>query len=134
MTSEERKDYVRYRFESAHKTMRAARVLGDNGFWNSAVNRLYYAACYAVNALLTANEIHARSHSGVKNQFSLHFIKTKKLAVKYGQLFSELFDWRQKGDYENLFDFDEPSVAPLFDKVEEFIAVIEREANASLKT
>ena len=129
MTPEERQQYVNYRFECAHKTVKAARVLGDNGFWNSAVNRLYYAAFYAVNALLVKNKVDARSHSGVKNQFSLHFIKTKKLDIEYGRLFSELFDWRQKGDYENLFDFDEASVRPLFERVENFIKVVELEAN-----
>ena len=82
---------------------------------------------YAVNALLVDNEIYARSHSGAKSQFSLHFIKTKKLDIKYGILFSELFDWRQKGDYENLFEFDEASVRPLFKQVEEFIEAIEHE-------
>lgn len=133
MTPEERQQYINYRFESAYKTVKAARVLGDNGFWNSAVNRLYYAAFYAVNALLVKNEIHARSHAGVKNQFSLHFIKTKRLDVEYGRLFSELFDWRQKGDYENLFDFDEASVRPLIDQVEEFVRVIESESNSSLE-
>lgn len=127
MTPQERQQYVGYRLETAHKTAQAAQVLGENGFWNSAVNRLYYSAFYAVNALLVKNEIYARSHSGVKNQFSLHFIKTKKLDIKYGRLFGELFDWRQKGDYENLFDFDEASVRPLFEQVEEFIEAIEYE-------
>ena len=128
MTKEEREEYVAHRLESAYKTAKVARVLGDNEFWNSAVNRLYYAAFYAVNALLVKNKIDARSHAGVKNQFSLHFVKTKKLNIKYGRLFSELFDWRQKGDYENLFDFDEASVAPLFEQVEDFIEVVKREA------
>ncbi|MGV8091885.1 MAG: HEPN domain-containing protein [Mangrovibacterium sp.] len=52
MTNEERNEYVRYRLESARKTYDAAKVLADNGFWNSAVNRLYYALFYAVNGLL----------------------------------------------------------------------------------
>jgi uncharacterized protein (UPF0332 family) len=56
MTNEERNEYVKYRIESAHKTFQAAQVLADNGFWNSAVNRLYYALFYAVNALLVLNE------------------------------------------------------------------------------
>ncbi len=43
MTLEERKEYVKYRIESAHKTFEAAKILAENGFWNSAVNRLYYS-------------------------------------------------------------------------------------------
>jgi len=49
MTSEERKEYVKFRIESAYKTRDAARVLAENEFWNSAVNRLYYSVFYAVN-------------------------------------------------------------------------------------
>jgi hypothetical protein len=39
-------------------------------------------------------------------------------------LFSELFDWRQKGDYDNIFDYDERSVLPLFKPVEEMLDII----------
>ncbi|RLD57838.1 MAG: hypothetical protein DRJ01_13385 [Bacteroidetes bacterium] len=104
MISKQRKEYVKYRFESARKTFNAARILAENGFWNSAVNRLYYSLFYAVNALLVLNEIQTKSHSSTKSQFSLYFVKTGKFDKKYGKLFSELFDWRQKGDYENIFD------------------------------
>lgn len=127
MTTEERKDYAKYRMESAHKTFDAAKVLIDNGFWNSSVNRLYYALFYAVNALLVLNEIQTKSHSATKSQFSRYFVKTGKFDKKYGQLLSELFDWRQKGDYENLFDYDYESVKPLFKPVAEMIDLIEKE-------
>ena len=72
MTFEERKEYVKYRIESAHKTFDAAKILAENGFWNSAVNRLYYSLFYAVNALLFMNEIVTKSHSATKSQFSLY--------------------------------------------------------------
>jgi uncharacterized protein len=51
MNSDEKKEYVKYKIESAYKTVDAAKILAENGFWNSAVNRLYYAVFYAVNAL-----------------------------------------------------------------------------------
>ena len=127
MKPEDREQYVKYRIESAYKTMDAAKVLAKNGFWNSAVNRLYYSAYFAVNALLVQNEIYTQSHAGTKNQFSLLFIKTKKIDIKYGKLFSELFDWRQKGDYENLFEYDAESVEPLFQPVLELIKLIDKE-------
>ena len=44
--------------------------------------------------------------SSVKSQFSLHFIKTGVFGKKYGQLLSEFFDWRQKGDYKNIFNYN----------------------------
>ena len=56
MTQEERSEYARNRIETAHKTIDAAKLLAENGFWNSSVNRLYYALFYAVNALLVVNQ------------------------------------------------------------------------------
>ena len=127
MKFSEKQDYVRYRIDSAFNTFEAAKVLAENDFWNSAVNRLYYSLFYAVNALLVLNDIHVKSHSSAKSQFSLHFVKTGKFDKKYGRLLSELFDWRQKGDYENIFDYDNEAVDPLFEPVEEMLKLIEKE-------
>ncbi|MFB6317067.1 HEPN domain-containing protein [Saccharicrinis sp. FJH54] len=133
MTDEERIQYVKYRISSAWQTYEAANVLAEKGFWNSAVNRLYYSLFYAVNALLVLHEIQTKSHSSTKSQFSLHFVKTGVFDKKYGLLLSELFDWRQKGDYENIFDYDNESVKPLFDPVKEMIDLIEAEIAKSIK-
>lgn len=132
MTEEERKQYVKYRIDSAYKTYNAARVLAENEFWNSAVNRLYYAIFYAVNALLVFNKIQTKTHTATKSQFSMHFIKTGKIDKKYGNLFSKLFDWRQKGDYENIFNYERQDVEPLFEPVEEMIKVLEQEIKNAL--
>ncbi len=132
MTNEERREYVKYRIESARKTFEAAKVLSENGFWNSAVNRLYYAVFYAVNALLVLNNIKTKSHSATKSQFSLHFVKTGRFDKKYGRLLSELFDWRQKGDYENIFDYNSELVEPLFKPAVEMIELIEEEISNAL--
>ena len=43
MNREEREQYVNYRIETAKTTLKAAKVLAENGFWNSSVNRLYYS-------------------------------------------------------------------------------------------
>ena len=132
MNPEEKKNYILYRLTSSRDTFNAAKVLAENGFWNSAVNRLYYSIFYSVSALLFLRGITVRKHSTIKSQFSLHFIKTGQLEKKYGQLLSELFDWRQKGDYENIFDYDEESVVPLFKPVEEMLDVIENMVKSEL--
>jgi len=51
---------------------------------------------------------------------------------KYGQLLSELFDWRQKGDYENIFEYDQESVEPLFIPVKEMLDLIKAEIQKSI--
>jgi uncharacterized protein (UPF0332 family) len=125
MIPDEKNSYIQYRLESSKKTFEAAKILAEKGYWNSAVNRLYYSLFYAVKALFLLNNIESKKHSSIKSQFSMHFVKTGKFDKKYGQLFSELLDWRQKGDYDNIFDYDEESVLPLFDPVNEMLDLIE---------
>lgn len=132
MNKQERAEYVKFRIESAYQTYEAAKSLFENEFWNSSVNRLYYAVFYAVNALLVVNEIQTKTHSSVKSQFSLHFIKTQKLEKRFGQLFNILFDLRQKGDYENLYNYDKESVEPLLEEVDGMIKAIEEEIKNAL--
>ncbi len=74
-----------------------------------------------VSALALKFGIKAQSHSGLKNQFNLHFIKTGIIPIAMGKLYSDLMDWRQRGDYGDMFDFDKEPVEELFKPVEEFL-------------
>ena len=105
MNDPERTAYIKYRLEKAMETLQVAELLVENKRWNSAVNRLYYAAYYAVSALLVQNTIPTKTHSGVKTQFFLHYVKTGIVEVRLGKTYADLFDMRQKGDYGDFFDF-----------------------------
>ncbi|MCX6266093.1 MAG: hypothetical protein NTW16_01865 [Bacteroidetes bacterium] len=67
------------------------------------------------------------THNGAKSNFTEHFIKTNRIPKKYGKKYSQLFTWRQKGDYDDLFDFDKEKVNPYFKPVLELINIIENE-------
>ena len=126
MTIENREDYIKYRYRRARESFEEALILADNEKWNTVVNRLYYACFYAVSALLLKNDIESKSHNGARTQFGLHFIKTGKIDKTYGKLFTKLFDLRQKGDYGDLFDFDEKIGKPLIEQVDTFILEIDK--------
>ena len=120
-----KEDYISYRLDRAWRTFNDAKSLADAGSWNSSVNRLYYAVFYAILALFSKHDINSHTHSGIKTQFSLHFIKTGQLDKSFGMLYSDLFDYRQKGDYGDFFDFEEKTVVLLIPQVEELIKAIE---------
>jgi uncharacterized protein len=125
MTNSGKQDYVAYRIQNARETFNAAKLLADNQHWNSAINRLYYSCFYAISALLYKNNINTGSHGGLKHQFTLHFIKTGVIDKELGRIFVELFDWRQKGDYGDFYDFDKEKTIVLFKPVESLIETIE---------
>lgn len=124
MTIENRDDYIKYRFHRAEESFDEAMILADKERWNAVINRLYYSCFYSVIALLLKNNIETRTHDGARTQFGLHFIKTGKIDKAYGKLFTKLFDYRQKGDYGDMFDYDEDIVKPLIGQVKEFIGEI----------
>jgi uncharacterized protein (UPF0332 family) len=75
--------------------------------------------------------LETQTHDGARTQFGLHFVKTGIIDKKYGKLLSKLFDFRQKGDYGDLFDYDEPLAYPLILQVKEFIDEIEKQIKNS---
>jgi uncharacterized protein len=112
-----KQDYIDYRVQKSTEIFEDARLLALNLRWNSCVNRLYYSTYYLVSALLYKYDIKAETHNGTKTQFNFHFIKTGKIEVEFGKLFSTLFDWRHETDYADFIDFDEDTVLPLIQQV-----------------
>ena len=127
MKPTEREDYIAYRLEKADETFDVVELLIQNEKWNSAVNRLYYAAYYAVTAILVRDNINTKTHSGVKTQFFLHYVKTGKIDIELGKLYSDLFDWRQKGDYSDFFDFTASDIIPIVEPTKILIQSIRAE-------
>ena len=126
MTIDNRNEYIKYRFHRSEESFDEALILAKNGSWNTVVNRLYYSCFYAVIALLLKNNIETQSHDGTRTQFGLHFIKTGKIDKVYGKLFTKLSDYRQKGDYGDLYDYTEEIVIPLIGQVKNFIEEIKK--------
>ncbi len=124
LTLQERIDIVRYRMENAQKTLLEVAVQIENEFYNTAVNRMYYACYYAVCALLIANKIQTKSHDGAKLMFSLHFVKTGIVSKNFGRFYNNLFDERTTGDYDDLFDHDLVTCEEYYPKAKEFVAAI----------
>ena len=120
-----KEDLVNYRLLKAKETYEDAQILADKGRWNSSINRLYYSAYYAVMALLLNSDLKPNTHTGAKSNFSEHFILTNKIPKDVGKMYSQLFTWRQKGDYDDMFDFDNEKVLPYFEPVSKLIILIE---------
>lgn len=106
MRPADRKALVKYRISKAKTTLDEVTILLDNDLFNTAINRIYYACYYAVTALLIDNEIKTRTHSGVRQMFGYYFVKTGKINNELGGFFSEIFDKRIMGDYDDFIDYN----------------------------
>ena len=87
---------------------------------------MYYACFYAVGALLAKNKIEVSSHPGVRQKFGECFVKTGKFEKRLAKHFTELFDKRHKGDYNDFFDYNKETVLRLYPPSKELIEQIEK--------
>ena len=69
-----------YRFLRAKETLKEIPYLKQQGYYTTAVNRLYYACYYAAVALLIKHEINPGTHAGVKQMIGLHFVATGRMS------------------------------------------------------
>ena len=81
LSEENRRDVVNYRIERAYTALDQAKKNLEINCLEVTANRLYYAAYYAVSALLIAYQIPAHTHEGNIQQFGLHFVKN---GIDYG--------------------------------------------------
>ena len=114
-----KEDYIKYRISKSIEIFEDAVLLAQNDRWNSCVNRLYYSSYYLASALLYKDNINSKTHNGTKSQLFLNFIKSGKLDVQMGKLYSHLFDWRQETDYADFVEFDRITIEPIIHEVKE---------------
>ena len=76
--------------------------------------------------LLVEKDIHAQTHSGVRQMFGLHFVKSGLIDKGSGKFYTDIFDLRQTGDYDDYIDFKKEDVLDLIGPANELISKIER--------
>ncbi len=81
LDAESKQALVQYRLERGVNSLEEAQYMAKGGYYNAAINRLYYACYYAVVALLLKNDIPAQTHHGVRSMLGLHFTSKGKLSM-----------------------------------------------------
>lgn len=125
MRYEELQALIAYRLQRATETLDEARLMQNTDHWNTCANRLYYAAFYAVSALLVQGGHLASKHSGVKAMFNRHYVKPGIVTKEDGRLYNRLFDLRQEGDYIDFVSLNAKTVEPLVGETEKFVEMIQ---------
>jgi uncharacterized protein len=111
------------REEVAHgdEALAAARCLIDNGFLRDAVSRAYYAAFHWARAMLLRKGIEPKTHRGVVQLFSLHFVKDGPLSEETASLLAHLETYRELSDYTPAAAFTAEQAREEVSRAERFI-------------
>ncbi len=109
----------------ARKYLKTASLALREEDYESCVSRAYYAMFYMTRALVRQHGIGARTHSGIINQFSLHFVKTGVLPIEMAEALSRAFNLRQLAEYADDFVIPQDEAEAALQDAENFVMRVE---------
>ena len=75
----------------------------EKGLYKDAINRSYYAAFYAIKALLALEEVDFKRHKDVIAYFNKVYAATEKIPREIGRKVAHLQQKREKSDYDDFY-------------------------------
>jgi hypothetical protein len=119
-----REEVVRYWWSKAEESLLSAQREIDAQSLGFAMNRIYYAAFYAVSAALLDRHASFKKHSGVRSAFHRELVKSGQLDITWSKFYDRLFEDRQEGDYLALIDFELDYVKDQLTRCQEFLRTL----------
>ena len=86
----------------SERYIKSAELLFNDGDYESAVSRVYYAMFYCVEAVLLTKRLSFSSHKAVISAFGKHFVKTGIFPKDMSKAITLAFEKRQFGDYKRI--------------------------------
>jgi uncharacterized protein (UPF0332 family) len=117
---------ARHRMTRAQEALQEADLLAGQGHYNTALNRLYYAAFYAARALLALNRLDSSRHSGVIALFQKHFVSSGIISDDVARVLPQAFARRQVTDYGDFTQATAEEVTQLREEIVRFLSACER--------
>ncbi len=108
----------------AEEYVGSAHVLIASKFPNGAITDSYYAYFWTVRGLLYERGIITKRHSGLKQMFSLHYIKSGEIPEHFGYDLEMLFNYRQLVDYDGDGDFPLEEIEKCVTLAERFLTFV----------
>lgn len=99
--SDKSKELSKYRLEQAKETLGVAKLCYETGHYKDAINRAYYAAFYAVKAVLAIEGVDFKRHKDVVAHFNQNYIATEKYEKEIGRFLARLQKKRESSDYDD---------------------------------
>lgn len=101
--TDKQKDLCLYRIAQAQETIQSAKLCLDNHFFKDTINRSYYAAFYAVKAVLAIEGVDFKRHKDVVAYFNQHYVANEIFTKALGRLLARLQKKREISDYDDFY-------------------------------
>lgn len=98
-----KQDLSNYRLSQSEDSLKVATLCFSNGIFKDSINRSYYAAFYAIKAVLALEEIDFKRHKDVIGYFNKTYVATEIFPKILGRKIGMLQQLREKSDYDDFF-------------------------------
>lgn len=96
-------DLCKYRIQEAEDFLTVAKKCLKDGFYKDAIKRSYYAAFYAVKAVLSLGTVDFKRHKDVIAYFNKEYVATEIFSREVGRRLATLKQLREKSDYDDFY-------------------------------
>ena len=120
------KDLCVYRLNSALETLEATKVCIDSKHYKDAINRSYYAAFYAIKAILAMDGTDFKRHKDVVAYFNKKYVATEIFDKNLGRKLSNLQQTRETSDYDDFFVASKEDAEIQYLSAEEIILAVKK--------
>ncbi|WP_107667915.1 HEPN domain-containing protein [Cyanothece sp. BG0011] len=108
----------------ANRSLEAAKTLKQEGFYEFAVSRAYYAMFYGASALLEGEGLSFSKHSAVISALGERFAKNNRIPKYYHRYLIDAQAQRNRGDYNIDPNISESDAQLLISRAEIFLTFI----------
>lgn len=101
--SEKKVDLCVHRMKNAVETLGVSALCLENQHYKDSINRSYYAAFYAVKAVLALEEIDFKRHKDAVAYFNKTYVATGIFTREIGKKLGRLKQERETSDYDDFY-------------------------------
>ena len=117
-----KEDLIKIAIEKSNQAIKSAKDNLENKNLETSQNRIYYALFYIVTALAYKNDFITSKHGQLKGWFNKKYIYEDKVLEPYMiEIYNELYQFRQKSDYDLAYTPDTETVKESLGEVLKFI-------------
>ena len=112
--NDKKEDLCIYRILNAVLTLGVAALCLESQHYKDSINRSYYAAFYAIKAVLALEEIDFKRHKDAVAYFNKTYVATEIFSREMGKKLGRLKQERESSDYDDFY------VASLTDATDQY--------------
>ena len=100
---DKKRDLSIYRMQNAKDTLDTAKICREYKRYKDSINRCYYAAFYAIKAVLALEGKDFKRHKDVVAYFNKEYVATEIFPRELGRKLGRLKQLREKSDYDDFY-------------------------------